>query len=412
MSQILELREKRNKIWNAAKEFLDSKRGADGLVPVEAATEYEKMETDMVALGKEIERLERQSAYDIEMSKPTSSPITNAPGNPANPVTGALGDSPQSNRLQAGPRATDEYKADFSNILRGKPPIHNVLSTSPDTDGGYLVPLEFERQIIAGLQEANVIRSIAKTISTAAERKIPIAATHSIAQWTAENAAIQMSNPTFGQKTIDAFKLTNLIKVSTELLQDSMFSLESYIASEFARAFGIAEEEAFCVGTGVGQPTGLFTDQGGEVGVTAASPTAVSVDNLIDLIYALKSSYRRNAVFLMRDITVSSLRKLKDNNAQYLWQPSVQAGQPDKLLGYPIYTSPYAPAVAAGAYPIAFGDFSNYWIADRMGRTVQRLNELYAGNGQVGFIATQRVDGKVILEEGIQLLKMGAGTGG
>jgi HK97 family phage major capsid protein len=105
-------------------------------------------------------------------------------------------------------------------------------------------------------------------------------------------------------------------------------------------------------------------------------------------------------------LTVSALRKLKDSNGQFLWQPSVQAGQPDRLLGYPIYTSPYAPAVATGALPVAFGDFSNFWIADRMGRTVQRLNELYAGNGQIGFIATERVDGKVILSEGIQLLKV------
>jgi len=395
MSKILELREKRNKIWNTAKEFLDQKRGENGLVPAEAAAEYEKMETDMVALGKEIERLERQAAYDIEMGKPTSAPITNAPTKPDVPKTG---------------RASDEYKADFGNILRGKQPINNVLSTSPDTDGGYLVPLEFERQIVMGLQEANVVRSIAKTISTSAERKIPIAATHSTARWTLENAAIIESNPTFEQKTIDAFKLTDLIKVSVELLQDSMFDLESYIAAEFARAFGVAEEEAFCVGTGTGQPTGIFTASGGDVGVTAKSATAVGVDDLIDLIYALKSPYRRNAKFLMRDVTVSALRKLKDNNGQYLWQPSVQAGEPDRLLGYPIYTSPYAPAVAAGALPIAFGDFSNYWIADRMGRTVQRLNELYAGNGQVGFISTQRVDGKVILSEGIQLLKMGAGS--
>jgi len=395
MSQILELREKRNKIWNTAKDFLDQKRGQDRLVPAEAAAEYEKMESDMVGLGKEIDRLERQAAYDLEMSQPTTNPILGAPAKPSETKTG---------------RASDEYKKDFGNILRGKAPLNNVLSTSPDTDGGYLVPIEFERKIVAGLEEANVLRSIAKTITTSAERKIPVAATHSTAQWTAENAAITESNPTFAQKTIDAFKLTDLIKVSLELLQDSMFDLESYIATEFARAFGVAEEEAFCVGTGTGQPTGVFTTSGGEIGVTATSPTAITVDNLIDLIYTLKSPYRRNAVFLMRDVTVSALRKLKDSNGQYLWQPSVQAGQPDRLLGYPIYTSPYAPVAAANALPIAFGDFSNYWIADRMGRTVQRLNELYAGNGQVGFIATQRVDGKVILAEGIQLLKMGAGS--
>ena len=214
------------------------------------------------------------------------------------------------------------------------------------------------------------------------------------------------SNPTFGQKQIDAFKLTDLIRVSVELLQDAAFPLEQYIANEFARAFGIAEEQAFCVGTGVNQPTGIFTASGGAVGVTSASATAITVDEIISLVYALKSPYRRNAKFLMNDATVSLLRKLKDNNGAYLWQPSVQAGQPDKLLGYDLYTSPYVPTVEAGAFAIAFGDFQNYWIGDRAGRTVQRLNELYATNGQVGYVATERVDGKVILTEGIQLLQM------
>ena len=253
-----------------------------------------------------------------------------------------------------------------------------------------------------------MIRSLAKDITTGSERKIPVVATHSVAQWTAENGAYQESNPTFGQKQIDAYKLTDLIRVSQELLQDSAFDLESYIAGEFARAFGIAEEQAFCVGTGTGQPTGIFTENGGTVGVTAAASNAITVDELISLVYALKSPYRRNAKFLMNDATISLIRKLKDNNGAYLWQPSVQAGQPDRLLGYEIYTSPYVPTVAADAFTVAFGDFKNYWIADRAGRTVQRLNELYATNGQIGYVATERVDGKVILAEGIQLLKMKA----
>jgi len=393
MSTILELREKRAKLWNTAKEFLNSKRGADGLVPAESAAEYEKMETEMMALGKEIERLERQAAFDLEMSKPTSQPITNAPQNPDPAKTG---------------RASDEYRRDFIDSLRGRP-ITNVLSVGVDADGGYLVPTEFENQIVKGLNEANVIRSIAKTISTNVERKIPVAATGSVATWVAENATVPVSGVTFGQKTLDAFKLTDQIKVSTELLQDSMFSIEGYLSEEFARALGVAEEEAFCVGTGSGQPTGVFHEtDGAHIGTKAASATALVFDDVVSLIYALKSPYRRNAVFLTHDTTVSVMRKLKDNNGQYLWQPSLQAGQPDRLFGYPLYTSPYAPVIAKDALSVAFGDFSNYWIADRQGRTLQRLNELYAGNGQVGFLITERLDGKVILAEGIQLLQMGA----
>jgi HK97 family phage major capsid protein len=305
-------------------------------------------------------------------------------------------------------RASNAYKEDFGAHLRGKRPVHNVLSEGVQADGGYLVPEEFERQIVMGLDEANVVRGLAKVITTSAERKIPVAATHSEAKWTAENGAYTESDPTFDQKTIDAFKLTDLVKVSIELLQDSAFDLESYIAAEFARAFGIAEEEAFCVGTGTGQPTGIFTANGGQVGVNAAGSTAVTADELISLVYALKSPYRRNAKFLTNDATIAAIRKLKDGNGVYLWQPSLQAGEPDKLLGYDLYTSPYVPQMEAGAYSVAFGDFKNYWIADRAGRTVQRLNELYSTNGQVGFVATERVDGKVILPEGIKLLKMKA----
>ena len=193
-----------------------------------------------------------------------------------------------------------------------------------------------------------------------------------------------------------------------ELLQDAAFSVEDYLIAEFARAFGIAEEEAFCVGNGTGKPSGIFTANGGTVGVTSASNSAIAGDDLISLVYALKSPYRRNAAFVMNDATVSMIRKLTDQNKAYLWQPSLQAGQPDRLLGYPLYTTPYAPTFAADALVVAFGDFKNYWIGDRMNRTVQRLNELYATNGQVGYIATERVDGKVILAEGIQLLKIHA----
>ena len=391
MNTILELREKRTKLWENAKDFLDSKRNPDGLISSEDAAIYDKMEADVVNLGKEIDRLEKQSAIDMELNMAIGMPIL---------------EKPRNKKVKTG-RASEEYKRDFLNVLRGKPQIYNVMQESVDADGGFLVPEEFENQIVTALEENNVIRSIAKTITTAAERKIPIAATHSVAQWTPENGAYTESNPTFGQKTIDAFKLTDLVKVSTELLQDSMFNLESYISSEFARAFGVAEEQAFCTGTGVGQPTGIFTENGGEIGLTLTSTTNITCDNIIELVHSLKSPYRRNAVFLMNDSTISMLRKLKDTNGAYLWQPSLQAGQPDRLLGYPLYTSPYVPTVAAEALPIAFGDFSNYWIADRMGRSVQRLNELYAGNGQVGFLATERVDAKVILSEGIKLLKMG-----
>lgn len=390
---ITEMREKRAKLWNTMEGFLDTHRNDMGVLSADDDQTYCNMESELDSLTNEIHRMERREAHEAELNKATSQALITRPEK--------NGSGPE----KMG-RASDAYQEDFGRHLRGKPLVHNVLSTTPDADGGYLVPTDFENQILQELEEENIVRRLAKVIRTQHERKIPVATGHSVAQWTAENAAYQESNPTFGQKQIDAYKLTDLCRVSTELLQDSAFNIEEYIRKEFARAFGIAEEEAFCVGTGTNQPTGIFTANGGTVGVTTTSGTAITVDEVISLVYALKSPYRRNAKFLMNDATVSILRKLKDQNGAYLWQPSVQAGEPDRLLGYEIYTSPYVPTVAAGSLAIAFGDFKNYWIGDRMGRTVQRLNELYATNGQIGYVATERVDGKVILPEAIQLLKM------
>ena len=391
---IIEMREKRAKLWNTMEGFLDTHRNDKGVLSAEDDATYSAMEQDLTDLTTEIKRMERRDAMEAELNKPVGKPLIQMPEKP--------------NAEEKKGRASNAYKEDFSRHLRGKIPIHNVLSESTDADGGYLVPEEFEQDIVTGLDAANVIRSIAKVITTRNDRKIPISVGHSVATWTAENAAFTESNPTFGQKEIDAYKLTDLIRISVELLQDTSFPLEQYIANEFARAFGIAEEQAFCVGTGSGQPTGIFTANGGTVGVTAAANNAITADELINLVYVLKAPYRRNAKFLMNDATISAIRKLKDGNGVYLWQPSLQAGEPDKLLGYDLYTSPYAPTMAAGAYTVAFGDFQNYWIGDRAGRTVQRLNELYATNGQIGYVATERVDGKVILAEGIQLLQMKA----
>ncbi|MGI6452448.1 MAG: phage major capsid protein [Syntrophomonadaceae bacterium] len=399
MSKILELREKRAKAWDAAKAFLDSKRGADGLLSAEDVATYEKMEADVVNLGKEIDRLERQQALDAELNRPVNTPITGKPGQP-NPEN------------KTG-RASDEYKRAFWNAMRSKAAgyeVLNALQVGTDSEGGYLVPDEFERTLVEALQEENIFRTMAKIIQTASgDRKIPVVASKGSASWVDEEGAIPESDDAFGQVSIGAYKLATMIKVSEELLNDSVFNLESYIAREFARRIGAKEEEAFFIGDGTGKPTGIFNATGGaELGVTAASATAITVDEIMDLFYSLKSPYRKNAVFVMNDSTVKAIRKLKDGNGQYLWQPSISAGQPDTILNRPVKTSAYVPAIAAGAKTIAFGDFSYYWVADRQGRSFQRLNELYAATGQVGFKATQRVDGKLILPEAIKVLQMKA----
>lgn len=394
MNQILELREKRAKVWEEAKAFLDSKRGKDGLISPEDAAIYEKMEEEVVNLGKEVERLERQSSIDIELSKAINSPLTTRPLGAEKTKTG---------------RASDEYKDAFWKVMRNKHSleVQNALQIGTDSEGGYLVPDEFERTLVDALLEENIFRSLAKVITTSSgDRKIPVVASKGTASWIDEEGLIPESDDSFGQVSIGAYKLATMIKVSEELLNDSVFNLESYIAKEFARRIGSKEEEAFFIGDAVGKPTGIFHSTGGaELGVTAASSTAITFDELMDLFYSLRSPYRKNATFVTNDSTVKLIRKLKDGNGQYLWQPSVQAGQPDTILNRPVKTSSYVPTAEAGAKTVAFGDFGYYWVADRQGRSFQRLNELFAATGQVGFRATQRVDGKLILPEAIKVLQ-------
>ena len=398
MNQILALREKRASLWDAAKKYRDAHIGSDGTMTAEDAATYDRMVDDVDRMKKEIDRLERQEAIENEMNKPVSQPIVNRP------------DDGQPKEKEKRGTATDAYKTAFWNMVRAKTmsyEIHNALKIGEDDHGGYLAPDEFERTLVEALEEQNIFRQFAHVITTSSgDRKIPVVASKGTASWIDEEAAFPESDDTFGMLSIGAFKLATTIKVSDELLHDSVFDVASYIAKEFARRIGAAEEEAFFTGNGTGRPTGILNATGGaEIGVTSAGAN-ISFDDVIDLYYSLRSPYRRNAVFMMNDSTVRALRKLKNGSGDYLWQPSVTAGTPDTILNRPVYTSSYMPTVAAGAKSILFGDMSYYWIADREGRTFQRLNELYAPTGQVGFLSFERVDGKLILPEAAKVLQM------
>ena len=402
---ILELREKRAKAWEAAKAFLDSHRKENGVLSAEDDAAYTKMEQEITDLGKEIERLERQEALDAELNRPVNRPLTAKPG----------GRADMDGEDKTG-RASDDYRKNFWNAMRSKAPMPNVtnaLQIGTDSEGGYLVPDEYERTLVEALEEENVFRQMAKVIQTSSgDRKIPVVASKGTASWIDEEGAFPESDDSFGQVSIGAYKLGTMIKVSEELLNDSVFDLQSYISREFARRIGAKEEEAFFTGDGKGKPLGVLAATGGaETGVTAASATAVTADELMDLYYSLKSPYRKKSVWVLNDSTIKSIRKLKDTNGQYLWQPSLTAGTPDTILGRPVKTSAYMPAIAAGAKSIAFGDFSYYWIADRQGRSFKRLNELFAATGQVGFLASQRVDGRLILAEAVKVLAQKAASG-
>ena len=398
-NKIQELIDKRAQLWNAAKAFLDEHTDTEGKLSAEDAATYDKMEADVVAYGKDIERLERQQRLEAELAKPAADAIVNTPSveDVEKPKTG---------------RASEEYKKAMLEAIRTDfRRVSNVLSEGVAADGGYLVPDEWDRRLIDSIEEQNIMRRLGTSITTSGLHKINIAGTKPAAAWIDEGDALTFSDATFSQISLDAHKLLVAVKVTNELLSDNAFNLENYILTQFALAVGNAEEDAFLNGplttpTGsAGKPKGLFT-------TAAAEPTgnietnSISADDIVSLIYSLKRPYRRRAVFIMNDSVISVIRKLKDENKAYMWQPSYQADEPDRLLGYPIYTSPYAPAISAGAAVIAFGDMSYYNIGDRGTRSIQELRELFAGNDMTGYVMKERIDGVLVLPEAVRVLKM------
>nr|DAW59006.1 MAG TPA: major capsid protein [Caudoviricetes sp.] len=389
MDKILAMREKRAALWEQAKAFLDE-HTQDGRLSAEDAKAYEKMENEVLALGKDIERMERQAILDAEFAKPTAAAITNMPG-------------ASSGKEQTG-RASDAYRAAMLKALRTNfRQVENVLQEGTDASGGYLVPEEYDKRLVDVLSEENVFRTLATTITTSGEHKINIAASKPTAAWIDEGAQLTFGDATFDQMILDAHKLHVAVKVTEELLYDEAFNLESYLIEQFGKALGNTEENAFINGDGTHKPKGILSM--GQTSVTTAGAD-IKADELLTFIYTLKRPYRKNAAFLVNDQTLATIRKLKDNNGAYLWQPSLQLGEPDRLLSYPVYTSEYMPTIAGGKIALAFGDYSYYNIGDRGTRSLQELKELFAGNGMVAYVMKERIDGKLVLAEAVQLLKI------
>ncbi len=352
---------------------------------------FDAMQDDQASLKKRIDNQQRvidmQSEIDVVSSVPVKMSLTG----------GGV----------KGVRATDEYKNAFDSYARqggatvdGQ--VLNALQVGTDSEGGYVVPEEFETALVEAMQDINEIRSLVNVVQTASDRNIPVESTLGAAEWTSEEGTYNESDAAFGRVVLSAHKATTIIKISEELLQDSFFDMTSYLARNFGKRFGLAEEAAFINGDGSGKPTGI-TDSS-SLGVTAAGASAITSDELIDLYYSLGRPYRGNARWILNDSTVKLVRKLKDGDSQYLWQPGLQAGQPDMLLGRPVVTSSASPEATTGLKSVLFGDLSYYTVADRSGAVLQRLNELYATNGQVGFRMNKRMDGKLTLSEAVKHL--------
>lgn len=375
------LYEQRAKLVKDWRDILDKAEGR-GLNSDEKVA-VERIEADIDALKARVDAEQRLAALEKEEK-------AIVPASQARSVETATSVKP-----------ADIYRAAFMHMLRtgeAKPELRS-MAVATDTRGGHLVPDEFRNQLIQALEEANVMRGLATVITSGSgTTEMPVVASHGSASWGAEESAYSESDEQFSTVTFSAYKLKTLVKVSEELLNDNTFNLEGYLASEFARRLADAEETAFVAGDGSSKPTGVIGGSG--LGKTATATNAITADELMDLQYSLARPYRRRATFLMHDTTVKAIRKLKtgvSSDNTYLWSPGLSANEPDTLLGNPVVTSPDVPEIATGNKTVLFGDFSYYWIVDRQEISMQRLVELYAANGQVGFRIFKRADGKLTL---------------
>ena len=364
---IMQMIEKRNQAIEAARAFAAAHKNENGVLNDADYAVYEGMEKDIQNISREISRMQREDAMEQELSKPMNTPLT------SKPFKGEIGGTG---------RASEEYQKAMLAALRSNfRNVSNVLQEGTDADGGYLVPEEYDKRIIEVLNSENIMRTLGTKVKTGGDHKINIAATKPAASWIEEGEPLVWGDATFDQILLDAHKLHVAIKITEELL------------------FANAEEDAFLNGNGQGKPTGIFAATGG--GKVAATITALKGDDIINLVYALKRPYRKKAAFIMNDKILATVRTLKDSDGQYLWQQSLKDGEPERLAGYPVYTSEYAPTGM-----IAFGDYSYYNIGDRGTRSFKKLTELFAGNDMVGFVAKERVDGKLVLPEAVQILKI------
>lgn len=309
----------------------------------------------------------------------------------------------------------NDYHRNFIAAIRGgfRNDAADYLREGLDSKGGYLVPTEMNDAIITKLAQANVVRQLATVITTESKHKIPILASQPSASWIAEGQEIPLKEENFSQLELDAHKLAAGTKISNELLADSAYNLENFFVEEFGKSLAAAEEDAFINGGAdsdtINRPTGILTSLDSDNYVAALSTNQFDIDDLINAAYSLPRPYRQNASWLMHDSFLQKIRQQK-SNYQYFWTPSIVEGEPEKILGYPVYSSPFMPEApaaqnAAGKPICLFGDFSRYYIADRGTRIFKPLFELFAVSDLSAFLMIERIDGKLIDKNSMRLLK-------
>jgi HK97 family phage major capsid protein len=278
--------------------------------------------------------------------------------------------------------------------------IRNAQSTGTNSEGGFLVPTDFATALIEEMKAFGGVRSVANTLQTGSGNPMQMPTvdeTNNEGELVAENAPVTSQDIAFGAKTLSAYKFSSkAVAVPFELLQDNNVNLEAYIRSALAMRIARVTNRLFTVGTGTAQPQGSVTGAG--AGVTAAAATAISLDDLIDLEHSVDPAYREmGASYMFNDNTLRAIRKLKDADGRPLWQPSLQAGEPDRIGRYSYVINQHMANIGAGNVSVIFGNFRSYTIRDVMNVMLFRMTDSkYTENGQVGFLAFSRHDGKLL----------------
>ena len=298
---------------------------------------------------------------------------------------------------------TAEYSENFWDAMRGVPHAYDKIHGGANgITGGYALPSGSNEKLQKAITQESLFRSMATVIKAYnGASRIFAKDCSDIAAWVPEGGSIPLRDGVndFTRYNVDSHKLAVFVKLDDDFVHDAAFSLEDYLTERLAKNLAKSEDKGFVFGAGEHMPVGILDDTAGaKTGVTTS---ALCFDDILRLYYSLDKEYRKNAVWLMNDETALTLRMVKDSAGNYLWNPS-----DNTILGKPVVISYDMPSVGAGAKPIVFGDFSYYWIIDRSPVSIQALKELFVTLDQVGYLATEFLDGKLIRRDALKALKI------
>lgn len=299
--------------------------------------------------------------------------------------------------------STSAYANEFRSALKGQSEPCDILGKGTSESGAFYLPESVDNKLRTILKENSLFRSLASVFTRYDGGNITTFTYNDYAQFVPEGESIPLSRPTedFGSLTVNDHKLAVFYKLPCEFIRDSGFNVEAYIAKRTAKNVANAENKAFLLGDGEDEPVGLLNGDGGaEVGVTA---DALTYDGIVDLFFSVKPEYRKKSVWIMNDKTALMLRKLKDEAGFPLWN-----GNHDTILGKPVIICNEMPDADAGKKCILFGDMSYYWIIERSPICLKILKELFANYGQIGYLAHEFIDGKLIRSDSVKVLQLEA----